>query len=1055
MFHRAASWRPLALMLALVLAAVVAGSRTGATTPPQAQKPPQRPTTRSPRQTVQAPRQTAAVAKTILKVGLDMADHNAHVWQSTHNISGAEYIDFQWTTSETGIAAARWAVTNQRPGSAGAVVVQSGPVLKTGMAAPGLPGQFVINFGAFIPKQAPAPPLSIKYWVQVIPADAQNHDLQASSTVVVTYVAPEESTFEEGMGTLPWAQEMLAKAHGQFMAGGTGPVTYGLGDALTPVQINGPGIQAYRRYTTVPFGWPASIEVLGTQQDPIVYICVPHGLPNDNPVTWLWFKYTLDRRSNRLVPAVDRDQYPPPVGAPLTQSGMDAFYHDTNFFTGVRWSTVLTVDDRDAGFPIDQLHSFYQASPDSTANFMNMLRARALGQDISERALVSYQHVTLRGVVEVGGFPDSDVAVAHAMGYAIGDFVPTGPPLMIWYDGCMWPGMDWDMKVTPDPAYMYLKSADRDDVGVEIESFALRGPDDPCGPDWEQQSERSYMPVGKNYLQATGRWVTDNAHDSDLEIHPPELLAITRLDGQSATITSVTATGAWRGKAGAVLTFVVNPPDRPAADARLKWDKFRLDGSLGFDRQDNATLDCEERGPIGNPNHLFCVIRATGDGPIVLVEDGMVGLQSGRGLKTIIRAWWDAKTADVGGTATDGSGPALGTFVFYRDNTLPGMPWSHLRVDSQGGFTLRNLTAGKPYSIVAAGSGWSFPQGRVVKTFQASVSSGFKGSGMASGGQSPPPPNPPLTFIGTRIKHPLPAGPLRPHQGFVRSNAPRVSTVNTQAGAQPGHPFSVALQAAQQAIARPGSGSMGVLLVDQQAARDILRSILVSFTEPEGEYGVAHNGLGYRERGTVLVQLKGLVGADGKPVPGESSAYSISGSGPSRTITVNGVPTATVPGARIRARLMLGNQWTGYRVAAMTDTTTGYNGFARLKFQTGSAVEEMTIDVEVLENPFNPWFLPRIGGAVHITYPAAGPGSSAGRGRMGQAVALRPAAYTLEATPLTAMGGARSASVVGGDADEFARLKRALDKSNEMINLAAKPSLLKPVRRKAVDVDKR
>jgi hypothetical protein len=314
--------------------------------------------------------------------------------------------------------------------------------------------------------------------------------------------------------------------------------------------------------------------------------------------------------------------------------------------------------------------------------------------------------------------------------------------------------------------------------------------------------------------------------------------------------------------------------------------------------------------------------------------------------------------------------------------------------------------------------------------------------------------------VGTRVQPPVVGASLRPHEAFARATASHVTAVTAmtaQGGPQPGHPFSVTLYSAGQALPRPGLGSQGVPVLDQKAALDLLRSILVSFTEPEGgEYGVANNGLGYRDRGTVHFQLKGLVGADGKPVGDQQSAYTISTGGPSPTITINGVPSATVSGARVRARLMLGNQWTGYRVAAMTDTTTGYSGFVRLKFQTGSAVEEMAIDVEVLQNPFNPWFLPKIGGDVHLVFPAAGASgparASARAPARAPALQSKPAGYTLEAEPLSpAIGTARSSVALGGDKDEFGRLRRTLSKTNEISNLAAKPSLIKTAKRKVVD----
>jgi hypothetical protein len=215
------------------------------------------------------------------------------------------------------------------------------------------------------------------------------------------------------------------------------------------------------------------------------------------------------------------------------------------------------------------------------------------------------------------------------------------------------------------------------------------------------------------------------------------------------------------------------------------------------------------------------------------------------------------------------------------------------------------------------------------------------------------------------------------------------------------------------------AGGAGAL-VDQQAAQRTLRSVLVSLNEPSGTFGVLLNGLGYPDRGSFLYQLRGLVGADGKPVPDLASAYSVDKSGPSPVMALNGAPTAMVTGARLRARLVLGNQWTGYRVAQTIEATTGFNGLARLRFTAGTRVEEATVDVEVLSNPFNPWFLPKIAGAAHLFYPS--PNATG---------AVNP--YKLEAMIVPAfsamshvqLGGARAAD---SDAADARRAKRMSDK---------------------------
>ena len=700
----------------------------------------------------------------------------------------------------------------------------------------------------------------------------------------------------------------------------------------------GPNIPAFRRYRTAT-GYEASIEVTGSDAAPIIYLCVP-AFYVDTPIAYHWFKYTINRNNGRVVAAIDGDQYAPQSFEPDMMGNTDAFTHDTSAAGGVHWAPILIDEDRGAGISIEQIHTRYQIARDGATGLVNTLKQMVLGQDISERAQKMWQHVTVRGKLIQGHFTDGDWGPDHTMDYNDGEDTPMGPFYEI-HDPQAWPGLDWDMAVRPDKPYNYLQDVALADVRVEIEHFALQTGDP--GYVYENSDDPvSYWPTTGHYLQATGRWVIDNGH-SYTEIHPPELLAVTYLRTYGSA-TAVTATGAWLG---GELTFVANPPPRPSADARLRWGIYRLDGGQGYDRQDNAELIMEPQGPADNPNHVLCRLRQTAPATLILYDNGVVGMTRTRGLTCVVKAWWNATTATATGTVNDGAKPALGAFVFYRDESIPRSPWRAVRVNNQGTFSIPELAIGKPYRFVVAGSGWYFPLGRVTKTLTGTDT--------------------PMNFVGNRVRNAGVPAALGTFTQYGRNRSVSLA----RPGAPPPRPRTAAAQRAAAGAIQPSLGTSGTSLVGENAAMQTIQSILVSLDEPSDVYGVAQNGLGYAERGTVYFRLQGLAGPDGQPTTDLKSAYSVDTSGPAPTITVNGTPSTGVAGARIRVRMLLGNEWTGYRTTASVDSVTGYNGLARLRFIAGSSVEEMTLDVEVLENPYNPWFLPRVRGSVHLFYPSS------------------------------------------------------------------------------------
>ncbi len=143
-------------------------------------------------------------------------------------------------------------------------------------------------------------------------------------------------------------------------------------------------------------------------------------------------------------------------------------------------------------------------------------------------------------------------------------------------------------------------------------------------------------------------------------------------------------------------------------------------------------------------------------------------------------------------------------------------------------------------------------------------------------------------------------------------------------------------------------------------------SQMLSVQVPGGQFGVANNDLGYPSGGQIIVHVASWVDAANNPIKAFDDVYD----GPPRTLgytepngkqiswryhPVKGRTGNGVPGARVRARLLLGNPAVGYHEADRAEATTSASGNAVFSFEAGGRVEEAVIAISVLKNPTNPW----------------------------------------------------------------------------------------------------
>ncbi len=201
--------------------------------------------------------------------------------------------------------------------------------------------------------------------------------------------------------------------------------------------------------------------------------------------------------------------------------------------------------------------------------------------------------------------------------------------------------------------------------------------------------------------------------------------------------------------------------------------------------------------------------------------------------------------------------------------------------------------------------------------------------------------------------------------------------------------------------------------------------------------------MGYKEQGPILVALRGLEDGNGQPVADLSASYSVGQAPSGPNIVVRGVRGAGVAGAKVRLRLLLGNAANGLPSVREVEAVTNAKGIATFRFEAGHHFEEGAFAVEVLENPYNPWFKPVAQGPVHMFLPTKGGGD------IPQDPSVTPKPYEISAIKLSAPNARGLAKELGqglGYVHEFAwGLREAQSAATHRLVLKGKPMPKKPV----------
>jgi len=876
---------------------------------PQKQTPQKRMTQKMP-----ASKVSAKIRPTILKV--DIRNFDYPVWAEAWEINQPQALSFQWSTSLAATASARWIATDLPREVEGAKTLATGTAPNT--PGPNKAAQFNINFGPFIAKAPPKEPFVYTYYIYVIPKDAQKKDLDPSNPVLITFAEPPPITqFDEDMGTKPYegAAAFLKLAYEALKN------KFHLGTPIGEIQSS-PKLHAFQRFS----GAQASIEVYGINP-PIIYVGVARRLPTAAyRSVYGWYRYTITGGpKGRITAAADWGSDIPDVAAPVLRN--PAAWADYGSYNGIpgddppHWTPILVKTD---SLKIGTLHLNFQypEAYQKARGWIENLGNEMATIDLTDRAMEAWQPVKLCGFIEEAKYTSGDLGMDHTEDYHDGEDAPTGPLIPPEQTSRYWPGLDWDMTIVPDPSYNYLASLVRPTVRVETEHFAL-------GPE-------SYWPRTNQWLQAVGRWVTDNGHDKYTEIHPAEMLVSTSENyyDKYETMAKVTVTGAWQGDP---LNFVVNPPPRPSVDSKLHYQIQNMNGTEGYDRRENCDLIITPRGTPGNPNHLYCRIVQTGPGKVLKYNTGTVGQEPHRGLHCVIKCGWGVPTATIGVAAGASKAvgyqptmPVKGAYLFYRSADVPTAPWKAVKLRDDWKDISVTLPVGATFWLRPAGSGWNFGQIELDA-----------------------PPCPYKMTINKEDNKRVDFEAIPDREKISLKDIRQFSMYGRAIGQVPG-------QFLNQAAAK---------LEPAEAAAETLRSSLISLDESDGPFGVKNNGLGYKERAHIYFQLKGLDGEDGKPILDSNAAVIVDYSKKPPTITLRGTPGEAVIGAKLRAKLLLGNETVGYRVAQQTDVQTGYRGMAYFSVMAGTHVEDVTVAIEVLENPYNPWFKPKIQSSTRLFYP--------------------------------------------------------------------------------------
>ncbi|MFQ5526394.1 MAG: hypothetical protein ACE5GX_09060 [Thermoanaerobaculia bacterium] len=901
-----------------------------------------------------------AIRKTKL-VAVPFSKEFSHIEDKAPTINGPTFLGFRWSTEEQGVDSAIWRVTGKPhlPGEPWEAYA-SGEL--SSVPPPGSRYEFSIDFRPFTPAQAPKKPYFLRYYVYISPIDTATDEERAQSTVVeVTYREPGPPTqFTENMAPGDTAAASIVRDVAQKLAD-----QFGIGDPLGPVVDNSQGLRAWGLYDS-PDG-PVSIEVqegmVESQKGaggggPIIYIAVPQkGKPN--PVAYHWFKYTY--ALGGLTPVLD-DQYPPPSKKiPVLTELRDWCHDDTYDVEALKadddpphWSPILVKTNYSGWGTITDIHRRFQWElvQETAKDKLERHRRGVLETDpeeLGERALDGWPPTTLRGIVKNAGFPSGDLGVDHATGYigdpwwiypGLEDEAHTGG-LGSMCDPSTFPGMDWDMHVKPDPAYRYLASWTRDTLNVEIEHFAV--------PSF-------FRPRSGEWLQTQGRWAVDCGHstgphdDYYTEIHPPELLASTRPgDGAFQSLVKVILTGAWTG---GKRSFVANPPARPSATSVLKW-------AVDEDWAKAASISVKTV-PENNPNHLVVTLaKGSGFKPITLHSDGRVSMRR-QGWRGWVRVWWDETLSSIEGAVTADGGPAHGAHMHYRDARISNSTWRRSPIAANGAYRIPGVARHGEYWLRPAGSTWDFHDVPVkVLIDQQVVRQNFTGT------------KAPIRVSAHEIRRAAEVAPVFRDRDDAIYNLGRFSKAATTI--KPGTLDTLQEASNDDLRTEIGKGQMlpGSGLA---SAFNTVRSMVFSVQEPPRTMGVLLNQMGYPEEGVVAVHLQGLADWEGEPIASLEEAYTAESDDGETQITIDGYTTPGVAGATVAARLLLGNDAVSYRVAAKATAQTDGSGVAVFNLRAGGHPEEATVEIEVTENPYNPWFKPKIRTNNYHFYPAVSRG---------------------------------------------------------------------------------
>jgi len=629
------------------------------------------------------------------------------------------------------------------------------------------------------------------------------------------------------------------------------------------------------------------------------------------------------------------------------------------------WSPIIVETDTGNtiwGKGIDVLlHDSVWESPGTGMNLIYQNRPTNNADDI--RATHAWAPLTVRGTATLVDLSDEDWGDAHTMG-----FIEADPNNFKNWDcerggafdhcatagtagGCIsvtrnwprqpnWPGFDWDMRILADNETGFARAAAHDSVDMEVENFTI---------------PFAYLPNGTNvprdWVQATGRLVEDAGHDDfHTELHPPELIVSSKNTTPHSVMAHITTSGAWHGEP---LSFFINPPPRPTPTARLRITQHK-DGNAnntGFDAKVNASFTLVGLPSNDAPHHLLGTIVGTGGNGIFTRSNGAVCQTNSRALRVVVEASWEEEGAHavrrspvpmvaptiparpyVSASLTANGQAVRGAHLFYRrDKDGPAALWTEADVDANGHVDLSNLVA-EAYDFRPAGSGYDFAGVPRRVDLEA-------GTNQLSFAATPKPATNPV---------------VKPPPGVLGTQGEGIHVIGGTVA------------------------SVGDALATSAVSAYAVNALVVDVGSLPHHLGVAKNDLRLPTEETVVVHLASIVDAKGAPISTLAASYNKPVAGPNGSQSyptgtfLNGVAGPGVAGAHAHVRLLLGNTYVGYRMAAdLPDVIFDATGTAAFALAAGTHVEDMVLTVEVTSNPKNSWFLPLLRFGEGTVYPAA------------------------------------------------------------------------------------